>query len=71
MTRTTTFRVTDAESEAVAERNIRRLTRQLQLPSVREAQHLAGRYETERDQWQQAIEDAKSQSTTHSNGASR
>lgn len=70
MTRATTFRVTDAATEAIAERQIRRLTHLLKVPSVRAAQHLAGRYETERDQWQQAIDDAKSQSTSL-NGATR
>ncbi len=61
----TTFRVTDAATEAIAQRHIRRLTQLLRVPSVRASLHLAGRYETERAQWQQAINDA------NLNGATR
>jgi hypothetical protein len=60
MSPATTFRVTDAATEAVAERHIRRLTQLLRVPSVRASLHLAERHETERAQWQQAINDAHS-----------
>ncbi len=68
MSPATAFRVTDAATEAIAERHIRRLTQLLRVPSVRASLHLAGQYETERAQWQQAIDDSR---TSHQIGESR
>lgn len=60
MTPSTVFRVVDAATEAITERHIRRLTQLLRVPSVASSLHLSERYRNERAQWQQAINDAHS-----------